>query len=95
MTERQRQRRETKLRRIAEKAATAAPTYNVARILAEQRTTGAARCYYLVEWEGYDPSWEAWRISGEPGTPVQTWEREVHVWRTEAFQVWCQQRQEA
>lgn len=64
------------------------PQYEVRQILAEEHTTGAARCYYLVEWAGYDVSWEAWRISGEPGTPLRTWEPLKFVRRTEAFQAW-------
>ena len=29
----------------------------------------------LVRWLGYHPSWEAWRIHGEVGSPVETWEQ--------------------
>jgi hypothetical protein len=28
--------------------------------------------WYLVRWAGYHPSWEAWRTSGEVGSPVET-----------------------
>ena len=69
--------------------------FEVEQILAEEPTTGAARCYYLVQWQGYDESWEAWRISGEVGEPVQTWEPLKHVRRTEAFKKWQRAKQEA
>ena len=42
--------------------------------------------WYLVRWAGYHPSWEAWRIHGDLGTPLQTWEPVSHVRRTVA---WC------
>ena len=68
----------------------AARRFDVSRILAEQQSTGAAKCYYLVEWAGYDPSWEEWRISGEPGTPLVTWEPLRNVRMTDAFCSWKQ-----
>ena len=98
VTQWQRQRAALAAQRAAERAATRLalqpPQYDVERILEEQPTTGAARCYYLVEWSGYDPSWEAWRIMGDPGTAVLTWEREAFVRRTVAFQEWKAQQQQ-
>ena len=66
----------------------AIPRYDVLRILAEERTTGAAQWYYLVEWEGYDASWESWRINGEPGTAITTWEPLKFVRNTVAWKEW-------
>ena len=54
-----------------------------------KQPTGAARAYYLVEWEGYDPSWEAWRIQGEPGTPLCTWELVVNILPNHHLQIVC------
>ena len=56
--------------------------YNVEAVLKVNSTGNWA----LVQWEGYHPSWEAWRIHGDPGTPLQTWEPVSHVRRTAA---WC------
>ena len=53
------------------------------------RGKGAGR-QYLVQWEGYEPSWEAWRQQGlgEVGDPLQTWELQCLVKDTEALQQW-------
>ena len=55
-------------------------TFNVAKIVAERRTAGKARRWFVVEWEGYSPEWETWRQPlfkghdpGKAGEPVQTW----------------------
>ena len=37
----------------------------------EERPTGR---WYLVRWAGYRPEWEAERITGSVGDPVETWE---------------------
>ena len=44
--------------------------------------------WYLVRWAGYHPSWEAWRISGEVGSPVVTWEQRRVLKKTEALRAW-------
>ena len=36
----------------------------------------------------YHPSREAWRIHGEEGTPVETWEPKSFVQRTAAWRAW-------
>ena len=72
----------------AASAPAATTTYDVAEILDERKSTGAAKSYVLVRWTGYQPSWEAWRISGEPGTPLETWEPLRNVRRTEAYARW-------
>ena len=56
--------------------------YNVEAVLNLNSTGNWA----LVRWEGYHPSWEAWRIHGDQGTPLQTWEPVSYVRRTAA---WC------
>jgi hypothetical protein len=45
---------------------------------------------YLVEWEGYEPEWEAWRISGNVGDPVATWEPGATVMNTTAMEAWAE-----
>ena len=62
----------------------------IEEILEERPSSGRARCWYLVRWDhkGYTPSWEAWRIEGEPGSPVQTWELAKTVEGTAAWQAW-------
>ena len=62
--------------------------YQIEEILQEHRTAGRARMWYLVRWEGYEVEWEAWRIQGEVGSPVETWEPLSHVRHTEAFRKW-------
>ena len=69
-------------------------TYIIDEILDERPSSGAAKTWYLVRWQGYDPSWESWRITGEVGSPVETWEPLCHVRRTEAFLRWTAESQE-
>ena len=45
---------------------------------------------YLVRWAGYHASWEEWRVTGEVGDPVETWEMMRAVKDTEALQQWRQ-----
>ena len=63
-------------------------------IVEEVPTAGAARCWYLVRWAGYHPSWEAWRIRGNVGEPVETWEPRSHVSRTAAYATWQKSKAE-
>lgn len=62
--------------------------FEVEEILEERAATGKARTWYRVRWQGYHPSWEAWRIEGSPGDPLVTWEPEAHVIGTEAMRRW-------
>ena len=57
-------------------------TYDVKEIV-EQKGD-----WFLVRWDGYHPSWEAWRISGNVGSPLETWEPRRTLKRTEALRVW-------
>ena len=71
------------------------PLYEVSQIL-DERGTGANHSY-LVRWAGYHPSWEAWRLAdwqGQPGDPVETWERASSptLQTTRALQDWKEQR---
>ena len=69
------------------KKARAEEIFNVARIR-EERTIGRST-EYLVEWEGYEVEWEEWRIDGQPGDPVATWEAwSPMLASTEAMEAW-------
>jgi hypothetical protein len=63
---------------------------NVSHIVKEVKSTGKAKIYFLVEWEGYHPSFELHRISGLVGDPVQTWETLAVMRHTEALVAWRQ-----
>lgn len=58
--------------------------FEVEEVLEQRR--GCVR----VRWRGYHPSWEAWRISGNIGDPVETWEPTSQVRRTEAYRAWME-----
>ena len=62
--------------------------YEIDCILDERATTGKAKAWALVRWAGYHPSWEAWRIRGEVGTPLETWEPRQKIMRTTAWAAW-------
>ena len=66
--------------------------FNVERIV-EPETRGGRRGFW-VEWEGYKPSWEAYRVEGrgQPGEPLVTWEPWDHVAKTQAMEAWLQER---
>ena len=49
-------------------------TYEIESILEERPSTGRAGAWYRVQWAGYESSWEAWRVEGEVGSPIVTWE---------------------
>ena len=63
-------------------------THVIERILEERATTGRAKRWYLVQWEGYHPSWETWRIMGSEGDPLVTWEPLKNVRRSAAYEAW-------
>ena len=67
---------------VGSKRSRCANVFEVAEITAQQGKQ------YLVRWAGYHPSWEAWRLTGVVGGPVETWETEGTVARTEAMVVW-------
>ena len=46
------------------------------------------RAKVLVRWNGYHQSWEAWRIRGEAGSPLETWEPLHRIKQTCAYQEW-------
>ena len=62
--------------------------FEVERIIGWKESTGRAKSYYLVQWAGYHETWEPWRISGEVGDPIETWEPEAAVINTEAMISW-------
>lgn len=57
-------------------------------IVGEKPSRGKAEKFVLVRWDGYHPSWEAWRTTGDPGTPVESWEPLSTVRQTEAWRAW-------
>ena len=63
-------------------------TYDVECILDERAGTKMAEPTFLVRWEGYHPSWERWRATGNPGEAVTSWEPLSFLQKTEALQVW-------
>jgi hypothetical protein len=62
--------------------------YDVECILDERAGTKMAEPTFLVRWEGYHPSWERWRATGNPGEAVTSWEPLSFLQKTEALQVW-------
>jgi hypothetical protein len=64
------------------------PTWDVQAIVAQRGSAG--RREYLVQWAGYDPSWEAWRQEGmgSMGDPLTTWESHATMKDTEALLLW-------
>ena len=81
--------------RAEARAALTGPEYNIDRIVKEVPTAGAAKIWFLVQWEGYNPDWERWRISGQEGEPLQTWEPLKIVRRTEAYSSWQAAKRQA
>ena len=64
-------------------------TWNVEAIVDERGK--CENLEYLVRWEGYHPSWEAYRPAdweGEVGEPIQTWEPARLMKGTEALEIW-------
>ena len=64
--------------------------FDIAMIVKEERRSKAR--WFLVRWEGYHPSWEAWRINGQRGEPVETWEPLATVQGTQALESWQMER---
>ena len=57
-------------------------------IVREEVTAGRAGKWYLVRWRGYNPLWEPWRIHGEVGSPVETWEPRCNLSRSDELENW-------
>ena len=64
--------------------------FDIEMIVKEERRSKAR--WFLVRWEGYHPSWEAWRINGQRGEPVETWEPLTTVQGTQALESWQMER---
>ena len=60
--------------------------YEIDRIVEEKMHRRSA--WFLVRWAGYQPAWEAWRVHGAIGSPVETWEPFRMVKNTEALEAW-------
>ena len=63
-------------------------TYEIEAILAEKKVSTKEKKIFLVQWSGYDPSWEGARASGDVGSAMQTWEPLYLLKDTEAMQRW-------
>lgn len=63
-------------------------TFEIDCILDEKRVSSKLQRLYLVRWAGYQPEWEVYRVQGEPGTALETWEPLLLVRNTEALQLW-------
>ena len=63
-------------------------SFEIERIVSEKKVSSKAKVLYLVRWAGYDPSWEALRISGNLGDQIETWEPRCLLQNTEALQLW-------
>jgi hypothetical protein len=59
--------------------------WEVERIVEESGAWGGHKRWFLVEWKGYSPSWEKWRVQGEVGSPIATWEPLRRMSRTQAL----------
>ena len=69
--------------------------FTIQEILEERVTAGRAKRWFLVRWAGYEESWEPWRIHGEVGSPLETWEPLAHVRNTDAFSAWRERASES
>lgn len=60
--------------------------------IVEAETRGRTRGMW-VQWAGYSPDWEAWRVEGRGlvGQSLVTWEPEYNLRNTEAYIEWMQQ----
>lgn len=63
-------------------------SFEIGSIVGEKRSSGKVKIMYLVQWAGYDASWEPWRISGQVGDPIETWEPAQRLRGTAALEVW-------
>lgn len=63
-----------------------AECFKVESIMAEKGREASRK--YLVRWSGYSPTWEPWRISGDVGDPIETWEPLRSVKNTLVLEEW-------
>ena len=70
------------------KKAKAQSRFEVEKIVEEAGAWGGHKRWFLVQWKGYDPAWEPWRVSGAKGSPIATWEPLRRMSRTEALAAW-------
>lgn len=61
-------------------------SFEIDAIVSEKRSK--RRLMYLVRWSGYDVNWEPWRINGQPGDPIETWEPAQRLKGTAALEAW-------
>ena len=75
------------------KRTAASARFEVDCIVKESRTAGRARVWYLVRWQGYDPSWEEYRIHGAAGSALETWEPQCNLLGSEALEKWTEEEE--
>lgn len=63
-------------------------SYDIEAITGEKKGKGKGQTMYLVRWAGYHETWEPWRLSGQPGDPIETWEPAQRLRETEALHAW-------
>lgn len=64
-------------------------SFEIDMIVSEKKGQGKSKTvFYLVRWAGYDVTWEPWRVTGQPGDPIETWEPSQRLRGTEALQKW-------
>ena len=63
-------------------------TWDIACILDEHPATSTSEQTFLVRWEGYQPSWEVYRATGNPGEAVTSWEPLSSLLNNTALQTW-------
>lgn len=73
---------------VAKTASTSTSAFEIDRIMSEKKVANKAKKMYLVRWAGYDAAWEEWRISGQPGEPIETWEPARLLQNTIALREW-------
>jgi hypothetical protein len=59
-----------------------AERFEVESVVGEEPPSREVWHRYLVQWKGYQPEWEEWRIPGRgtPGSgPIETWEKASRV----------------
>lgn len=62
--------------------------FEIEAIVGEKRGRRKTNIMYLVRWSGYDPTWEPWRINGQVGDPIETWEPAQRLRGTAALEAW-------
>ena len=80
--------REETLRRKGKLGVTKKNHFNISHIVEEVKSSGKAKAWFLIEWEGYHPTWEHERINGHVGDPIQAWMSLAEVRNSQAFYAW-------